>query len=91
MEVTSSQLIASELFPIYVVKLRLYQEAFVNTMIKNRAFPSYIKLLKLYNITNLRKPLATSDLQRLEVGLIVFGFDEIQKTLMYLDSQIREH
>ncbi|XVF24823.1 hypothetical protein REPUB_Repub13aG0161000 [Reevesia pubescens] len=67
MEVTSSQLIASELFPIYVVKLLLYPGAIANAIIKNRAFPSYINLLKLYNITNLRKLPAASDLQRLEI------------------------
>lgn len=68
-EVTSSQLIASELFPTYVVKILLYPGAVANAIIKNRPLPSFSKLLKLYNITNLRQVSATSDLQRLEVGL----------------------
>ena len=69
-EVTSSQLIDSELFPTHVVKVLLYPGAIANAIIKNRAFPSYSELLKLYNITNFRKAPAASDLQRLEVGLI---------------------
>ncbi|XWS20403.1 hypothetical protein CRYUN_Cryun31cG0098100 [Craigia yunnanensis] len=66
-EVTSSQLIDNELFPTYVVKVLLYPGAIANAFIKNRAFPSYSKLLKLYKITNLRKAPAASDLQRLEI------------------------
>ncbi|KAK6263963.1 hypothetical protein QQP08_019809 [Theobroma cacao] len=66
-EVTSSQLIASELFPTYVVKVLLYPGAIANAIIKNRSLPSYGKLLKLYNLTNVRKPPAASDLQRLEI------------------------
>ncbi|XVF26607.1 hypothetical protein REPUB_Repub14bG0033200 [Reevesia pubescens] len=66
-EVTSSQLIASELFPTYVVEVLLYPGAIANAIFKNRAFPSYSRLLKLYNINNLRKAHAASDLQRLEI------------------------
>ncbi|XP_022721238.1 uncharacterized protein LOC111278837 isoform X1 [Durio zibethinus] len=66
-EVTSSQLIASELFPAYAVKVLLYPGAIATAIIKNRPFPSYSKLLKLYNITSLRKAPAASDIQRLEI------------------------
>ncbi|TYH48730.1 hypothetical protein ES332_D10G087400v1 [Gossypium tomentosum] len=65
-EVTTSQLMASELFPTYVVKVLLYPGAVANAIIKRRTLPRYSKLLKLYNISALRKSTAVSDLQRLE-------------------------
>ncbi|MBA0840522.1 hypothetical protein Goarm_003100 [Gossypium armourianum] len=66
-EVTTSQLMASELFPTYVVKVLLYPGAVANAIIKRRTLPRYSKLLKLYNISALRKSTAVSDLQRLEI------------------------
>ncbi|GMI93885.1 hypothetical protein like AT5G11280 [Hibiscus trionum] len=66
-EITSSQLIASELFPTYLVKILLYPGAFPYTIIKNHTLPSYGKLLNLYNTTGSRKSTAISDLQRLEI------------------------
>ncbi|XP_039045743.1 uncharacterized protein LOC120185644 [Hibiscus syriacus] len=68
-EITSSQLIATELFPTHVVKVLLYPGAIVNGVIKNKTLPSYSKLLSLYNSPSSRKSTAVSDLQRLEVGL----------------------
>ncbi|KAK8664180.1 hypothetical protein V6N13_083979 [Hibiscus sabdariffa] len=68
-EITSSQLISSELFPTYFVKILLYPGAFAYTIIRNHTLPSYGKLLNLYNTTGSRKSTAISDLQRLEVGL----------------------
>ncbi|XWS16432.1 hypothetical protein CRYUN_Cryun34aG0086800 [Craigia yunnanensis] len=102
-EVTSSQLFASELFPIYVVKLLLYPGAIANAIIKNRSFPSYSKLLKLYNITNLRKAPVTSDLQRLEIlagsylsvvgafiGLLKHGRMSLFGTMLIIWGLLRE-
>ncbi|OMP00128.1 hypothetical protein COLO4_12906 [Corchorus olitorius] len=66
-EVTSSQLIASELFPTYVVKALLYPGAIANAIIRNKAFPSYGKLLKFYSHSNVNKAPAATDLQRLEI------------------------
>ncbi|KAM1060546.1 hypothetical protein FF1_025096 [Malus domestica] len=65
-EVTSSQLIASEVFPLFLVKALLYPGAFANAFIKNKAIPGYDNL-KLYNFTNVKAADAISDLQRLEV------------------------
>ncbi|XP_021806011.1 uncharacterized protein LOC110750058 isoform X2 [Prunus avium] len=67
-EVTSSQLIACELFPLVVVKALLYPGAFANALIKNRSIPSYDSL-KLYKFTNVKAADAISELQRLEVLL----------------------
>ncbi|XP_039025995.1 uncharacterized protein LOC120159469 [Hibiscus syriacus] len=44
-EITSSQLIATELFPTHVVKVLLYPGAIVNGIITNKTLPSYSKLL----------------------------------------------
>ncbi|GMI78090.1 hypothetical protein like AT5G11280 [Hibiscus trionum] len=66
-EITSSQLIATELFPTYVVKVLLYPGAIVHVIIKNRTLPSYSRLLDLYNTSSLRKYTAVSDLQHLEI------------------------
>ncbi|CAN6570577.1 unnamed protein product [Malus baccata var. baccata] len=69
-EVTSSQLIASEVFPLFLVKALLYPGAFANAFIKNKAIPGYDNL-KLYNFTNVKAADAISDLQRLEVSISI--------------------
>ncbi|XVF86496.1 hypothetical protein PTKIN_Ptkin18bG0045500 [Pterospermum kingtungense] len=102
-EVTSSQLIASELFPTYVVKVLLYPGAIANAIIKNRPFPSYSKLLKLYSITNFRQAPASSDLQRLEIlagsylsvvgafiGLLKHGRMSLFGTMLIIWGLLRE-
>ncbi|XP_022716565.1 uncharacterized protein LOC111275449 [Durio zibethinus] len=102
-EVTSAQLIASDLFPTYVVKVLLYPGAIANAIIKNRAFPSYSKLLNLYNISNLRTAPAASDLQRLEilsgsylsvvgafVGLLRHGRMSLFGTMLIIWGLLRE-
>ncbi|KAL5825052.1 hypothetical protein ACOSQ3_021115 [Xanthoceras sorbifolium] len=65
-EMTCSQMIASEIFPVFVVKTLLYPGAFAKSLMKGTPLPSYTKLLKLYNFTNLKRPPAY-DLQRLEI------------------------
>ncbi|KAL4385963.1 hypothetical protein GQ457_09G007920 [Hibiscus cannabinus] len=78
-EITSSQLISSELFPTYFVKILLYPGAFAYTIIRNHTFPSYGKLLNLYNTTGSRKSTAISNLQRLEMSTNIptFGLQQI--------------
>ncbi|WVZ19958.1 hypothetical protein V8G54_007280 [Vigna mungo] len=67
LHVTSSQLIASEIFPAVVVKGLLYPGAAVNGLIHDMTIPSWDSLLDLYNLTNVKEASAVTDLQRLEV------------------------
>ncbi|XP_052177397.1 uncharacterized protein LOC127791513 [Diospyros lotus] len=65
--VTSSQLIASEIFPVNVVKALLYPGAVVNGLLKNMTLPSWGNLEDIYNLTDVKGAPAVTDLQRLEV------------------------
>ncbi|KAH7574151.1 hypothetical protein ACOSP7_008179 [Xanthoceras sorbifolium] len=65
--VTSSQLIASEIFPVAAVKALLYPGAIVNGLLTNRTVPSWENLLSTYNLTSIKEASAVTDLQRLEV------------------------
>ncbi|KAL2548642.1 hypothetical protein Fot_10172 [Forsythia ovata] len=65
--VTSSQLVANEIFPLPVVKGLLYPGAIVNGLINNMSFPSWDNLLSIYNLTDIKQASALTDLQRLEV------------------------
>lgn len=67
LHVTSSQLIASEVFPAPVVKALLYPGAIVNGLVMNLTVPSWSNLLDIYNLTNVKEASAVTDLQRLEV------------------------
>ncbi|KAM7258686.1 hypothetical protein ACFE04_014427 [Oxalis oulophora] len=68
-EVTTSQLIASELFPKFAIKSLLYPGAVAKAFINGRDIPSYRyrHLLKLYNFTDVKHAPAATDLHRLEV------------------------
>ncbi|KAG5008847.1 hypothetical protein AAZX31_07G030400 [Glycine max] len=66
LEVTSSQLIASEVFPLFIVKALLYPGALAKAICKLKTIQSYRNLLNLYQF-NTRAVSAASDLQRLEV------------------------
>ncbi|KAL5160541.1 hypothetical protein HKD37_07G018021 [Glycine soja] len=68
LEVTSSQLIASEVFPLFIVKALLYPGALAKAICKLKTIQSYRNLLNLYQF-NTRAVSAASDLQRLEVKL----------------------
>lgn len=72
--VTSSQLIASEIFPVPVVKALLYPGAVVNGLVRNMTLPSWDKLLNIYNLTSAKEAPAVTDLQRLEVLLFNFSY-----------------
>lgn len=65
--VTSSQLIASEIIPVPVVKALLYPGAVVNGLAKNMIVPGWNDLLDIYNLTDVKEASAVVDLQRLEV------------------------
>lgn len=65
--VTSSQLIASEIFPVALVKALLYPGAATNTILTNMTVPSWDNLLDIYNLTTVKEAPAVTDLQRLEV------------------------
>ncbi|KAA0064936.1 hypothetical protein IC582_006195 [Cucumis melo] len=67
LHVTSSQLIASEVFPAPVVKALLYPGAVVNGLVMNLTVPSWSDLFDIYNLTNIKEASAVTDLQRLEV------------------------
>lgn len=67
LHVTSSQLIASEIFPVAVVKTLLYPGAAANGLVKNMTIPSWENLLDIYNLTSVKEAPAVTDLQRLEV------------------------
>ncbi|KAK7311867.1 hypothetical protein RJT34_10300 [Clitoria ternatea] len=67
LHVTSSQLIASEMFPVAIVKGLLFPGAAVNGLIHNMTVPSWDSLLDLYNLTSIKEASAVTDLQRLEV------------------------
>ncbi|KAJ1415902.1 hypothetical protein SESBI_17741 [Sesbania bispinosa] len=67
LHVTSSQLIASEIFPVPIVKGLLYPGAAAKSLIHNMTIPSWDSLLDLYNLTGAKEAPAATDLQRLEV------------------------
>ncbi|XP_071694043.1 uncharacterized protein [Rutidosis leptorrhynchoides] len=65
--VTSSQLVASDVFPIAAVKGLLYPGAVFNGLIHNMSVPSWNNVLDIYNLTDIKGASAMPDLQRLEV------------------------
>lgn len=67
LELTTSQLIDSEVVPHFIVKTLLYPGALAKAILKQRSIPSYRNVLKLYNF-NTRTIYPVSDLQRIEVG-----------------------
>ncbi|KAF9592124.1 hypothetical protein IFM89_011962 [Coptis chinensis] len=66
-EVTYSQLIASEIFPFGVVKALLYPGAVENGLIRNRTALKWDNVLNIYNLTEVKEASPVTNLQRLEV------------------------
>ncbi|XP_076954899.1 uncharacterized protein LOC143629543 isoform X1 [Bidens hawaiensis] len=66
-QVTSSQLVASDIFPIAAIKALLYPGAVFNDLIYNMSVPSWNNILGKYNLTDIKGATAMPDLQRLEV------------------------
>lgn len=102
-EVMSSHLMATELYPAFGPKALLYPGAIAKSYIKNKTFPSYSKLSKLYHLANLRKTSASTDLQHLEIlagsyltvagavlGLVRPGRMSLFGTLLILWGFVRE-
>lgn len=67
LHVTSSQLVASDVFPVPLVKGLLYPGAALNGLIHNMTVPTWDSLLDVYNLTTIKEASAVTDLQRLEV------------------------
>jgi hypothetical protein len=65
--VTSSQLVANEIFPPSVVKALLYPGAIATTLLNDMSFPKWGDLFEMYNLTNAKNASAVVDLQRLEI------------------------
>lgn len=73
-QVTSSQLIANEIFPPAVVKALLYPGAVASSLVTNMTLPSWSNLLHMYNLTEAKNASALLDLQRLEVSSLIHAF-----------------
>lgn len=69
LQVTASQLIASEIFPSAVVKALLYPGAIVNGLISNMTVPGWGDTLSIYNLTEAKNASPVIELQRLEVRI----------------------
>ncbi|XP_042497744.1 uncharacterized protein LOC122076500 [Macadamia integrifolia] len=67
LEVTSSQLIATEICPAVVVKALLYPGVVANGIINNTTIPKWDNILNIYNLTNVKEASPEVDLKRLEV------------------------
>ncbi|XP_043723514.1 uncharacterized protein LOC122670635 [Telopea speciosissima] len=67
LEVTSSQLVANDIFPVVVMKALLYPGAVANGMINNMTIPRWDNILNIYNLTNVKEASPLTELQRLEV------------------------
>ncbi|KAD2393932.1 hypothetical protein R6Q59_012962 [Mikania micrantha] len=67
MEVTSSQLIASEVIPSWVVKVLLFPGAIGKVILSRQPIHNYNNLLEAYNLRNLKQATSTNDLQHIEV------------------------
>ncbi|XP_048129727.1 uncharacterized protein LOC115737460 isoform X2 [Rhodamnia argentea] len=67
MQVTSSQLFATEIFPQSVVKALLYPGAVANAFLMSKTIPSYDDLLDAYNFANSKAVSSAIDLRRIEV------------------------
>ncbi|CAB4297252.1 unnamed protein product [Prunus armeniaca] len=103
LHVTSSLLIASEIFPIPVVKALLFPGAVANGLVRNMTVPSWNNVLDIYNLTNAKESPAVTDLPRLEVlagsyfavagalvGLLKRGRMSMFGTLLMLWGLIKE-
>lgn len=64
---TSSQLIASELFSETMVKVLLYPGAVADCVLKKKALPSSDELLAPYDSSHAKGLRAAMDLRRIEV------------------------
>ncbi|XP_031384870.1 uncharacterized protein LOC116198778 isoform X2 [Punica granatum] len=87
LQVTSSQLIASEFFPEPVVKALLYPGAVAASVLKKKALPSYNDLLKSYDSIHVKEVRAAMDLKRIEV--LAGSYFMVAGALMSLIKPVR--
>ncbi|KAL9232029.1 hypothetical protein vseg_007178 [Gypsophila vaccaria] len=67
-QVTSSQLIASEILPDAFVKTLLYPGALVSALIKGTNIPRFDDLLAIYNLSHVKAVPPAIDLRHLEIS-----------------------
>nr|XP_043626570.1 uncharacterized protein LOC122598030 [Erigeron canadensis] len=67
MELTSSQLVASEVIPAGVVKALLYPGAIGKAIFNNKPIPKYKNILDTYKLRNVQQGPSSYDLQHIEV------------------------
>lgn len=67
MHVTCSQLFASDIVPLGLVKTLLYPGAIAHGLAKSRTVPSWSSLVEVYNFTSVKDAPVVADLKRLEV------------------------
>ncbi|KAK9682661.1 hypothetical protein RND81_10G087700 [Saponaria officinalis] len=65
--VTCSQLFASDIVPLGVVKALLFPGAIGHGLAKSRTVPSWSSLVDVYNLTSVKDAPVVADLKRLEV------------------------
>lgn len=66
-EVTSAQLIATEVYPAGVMTALLYPGATAKAIVKRKPIPSFANLLNVYNLKNVNNAPQRTDLQHIEV------------------------
>ncbi|XP_021906512.1 uncharacterized protein LOC110821094 isoform X2 [Carica papaya] len=67
MEVASCQLMATRVFPEFVIKALLYPGAIAKAIITHTTIPTFDRIFKLYNLASVKRPSSATDLHRLEV------------------------
>lgn len=99
MEETSSQLIASNIFPTVVVKTLLYPGALANNLISDITIPGWDNMLNSYDLTDVKNAPTVADLKCLEVLFdfhrllnlnISLSFLVVISTLRFLPGSCRE-
>ncbi|KAK9666343.1 hypothetical protein RND81_14G178200 [Saponaria officinalis] len=67
-QVTSSELIASEILPVAFVKTLLYPGAIVSALIKGTSIPKFDDILDIYNLSHVQEVPPAIDLRHLEIS-----------------------
>ena len=81
---TTSQLVASDVFPIAAVKTLLYPGAVAHGLVKNMAIPSWNDLENIYNLTSVKEAPLALDLKRLEVNLDFFFPPDVSDIIRFM-------
>ncbi|KAE8670973.1 hypothetical protein F3Y22_tig00112010pilonHSYRG00015 [Hibiscus syriacus] len=86
--VTLSQLIASDVFPVPVIKAILYPGAITNGLVKNMTILSWVNLLNIYNLTGSGRKLLC--VEGALVGLLKPGRMSMFGTLLVIWGLVKE-